>query len=328
MNGPCGAELATPWMVLLWLLLPAHLSASAALIQVRGTPLASGSVTGQVSVGLERAKDGDTPVLRLRTERGALVAFLVDTGASSTLITPALTQRLGLSSQAVPPEAFALAGAGTDCAELQPRRARLPLLRLDGRGGRLLISGSEALVLPVPGLPAGIDGVLGAPVLRQLPLWIDPAANQLSLGAAALRAADRQTKARPRLELPLRWEKGVPLLVLWGARGPLPALADTGAEGLFVTPELAARLQPRGPTQPVRLSGFCGEQPASLVQLAGLRLEPGPVGAGPFAPFAAIVTRNPVFAALGVEVILGQELLRNRLQLWQLDQNPPLLSLW
>lgn len=45
-------------------------------------------------MGLERAKDGDTPVLRFRTERGALVAFLVDTGAFSTLITPALKASL------------------------------------------------------------------------------------------------------------------------------------------------------------------------------------------------------------------------------------------
>ncbi|MCT0200370.1 aspartyl protease family protein [Synechococcus sp. CS-1325] len=332
MNGTSCGPTAQGWSVALLLLLPASsLPAAAALIQVRGIPLAGGIVTGQVSVPLERAEGGDAPVLRFRTERGAMVALLVDTGASSTLVSPDLAKRLGLRSQLVPPEAFGLAGAGADCAELQPRRARLPLLRLDGQGGQLQIRGSDALVLAVPGLPAGIDGVLGAPLLRQLPLWIDPTTNQLSLGGAALRAAERKARARAPLELPLRWEKGVPLLVLWGASGPLPALADTGAEGLFVTPELAARLQPLGSVQAVRLSGFCGEQPASLVRLAGLRLEPGPPGAAPQAPFApleAIVTRNPVFAALGVEAIVGQELLRDRIQLWRLEQMPPVLSLW
>lgn len=118
---------------------------------------------------LERATGGDTPVLRFRTDRGAVVGFLVDTGASSSLITPAAAGRLGLASQPMPPQAFALAGAGNDCAELRPRRARLPMLRLDGQGPRLLISGSEALVLPVPGLPSGIDGVLGAPCSGSFP---------------------------------------------------------------------------------------------------------------------------------------------------------------
>jgi hypothetical protein len=317
------------WNALPLLLIPVGaLPATAALIQVRGTPLAGGTATGQATVRLERAQGGDTPVLRFRTDRGAEVAFLVDTGASSSLITPAAAQRLGLASQPVPPQAFALAGGGTGCAQLRPRRARLPLLRLEGQGERLLISGSETLVLPVPGLPAGIDGVLGAPLLRQFPLWIDPAANQISLGASALRAAERQTLLRLPLSLPLRWKQGVPLLDLGGSVGPVPALADTGAEGLFVTPALAARLQPLGASQPVRLSGFCGEQPASQVLLAGLRLEPGPAERSPLSPFEAIVTRNPIFAALGVEVILGQELLRHRIQLWRLEQAPPVLSLW
>jgi len=321
--------MALRWTALFLLLFPAAaLPTQAALIQVRGTPLAGGTPTGQATVKLERATGGDTPVLRFRTDRGAVVGFLVDTGASSSLITPAAAGRLGLASQPMPPQAFALAGAGNDCAELLPRRARLPMLRLDGQGARLLISGIEALVLPVPGLPSGIDGVLGAPLLRQLPLWIDPSANQLSLGAAALQAAERQSRLRGPLSLPLRWQKGVPLLNLAAASGPVAALADTGAEGLFVTPQLAARLQPRGAGQPVRLSGFCGEQPASQVRLSGLRLEPGPAGGTPFAPFEAIVTRNPIFAALGVEAILGQELLSDRIQLWRLEQTPPTLSLW
>ena len=304
------------------------LPATAALIQVRGTPLSGGTATGQASLPLERAQGGDTPVLRFRTDRGVAVAFLVDTGASSSLITPGAAQRLSLASEPVPPQAFALAGAGTECAQLRPRRARLPVLRLEGQGERLLISGSEALVLPVPGLPAGIDGVLGAPVLRRFPLWIDPAANRISLGTSALRAAERQARLGRPLSLPLRWKQGVPLLDLGGSLGPVPTLADTGAEGLFVTPELAARLKPLGGSQPVRLSGFCGEQPAKRMRLAGLGLEPGSAGQGPLAPSEAIITRNPIFAALGVEAILGQELLRHRLQLWRLEQTPPVLSLW
>jgi hypothetical protein len=42
----------------------------------------------------------------------------------------------------------------------------------------------------------------------------------------------------------------------------------------------------------------------------------------------AIILANPVFALLGVEAIVGQELLRARRQLWRLDAVPPRLELW
>jgi hypothetical protein len=42
----------------------------------------------------------------------------------------------------------------------------------------------------------------------------------------------------------------------------------------------------------------------------------------------AILTENPIFTELGVEAIVGQELLRQRRQLWRLDSQPPMLTLW
>jgi hypothetical protein len=103
-----------------------------------------------------------------------------------------------------------------------------------------------------------------------------------------------------------------------------------GAEGLFLTPALAVRLPLQGRSTPLRLTGFCGEQTASRVRLAGLGL-PGsaPRGATDLAaPLEGIVTVNPIFQALGVEAIVGQELFRRRSQLWRLDATPPRLRLW
>lgn len=42
--------------------------------------------------------------------------------------------------------------------------------------------------------------------------------------------------------VPLRWHQGVPLLGLRTPLGVVPALADTGAEGLFARRELARLL--------------------------------------------------------------------------------------
>ena len=312
--------------------LPGADARPAALIQLRGAPLAGGEATGSVTLPLQRPPGGDTPLLVFRASGGP-VRLLLDTGASSTMVTPDLVGRLDLPTLAVPAGGFDLAGGGSACAELRPRRTLLPPLELrderDGQG-RLRLVGAEALVMPVGALPDGVDGVLGAPSLRRLPLHVDPLRARLSLGAAALEAAAAMPP--PRLRIPLRWRKGVPLLTLTSVAGPVEALADTGAEGLFLHPDLAARLHPLGPVRPVRLVGFCGEQAVQRRPFTGLALPgeplPGAVEGMPVRPLEGVITENPIFAQLGVEAIVGQELLRQRPQLWRLDLAPPRLELW
>lgn len=211
-----------------------------------------------------------------------LAASLLDTGASATLVTPQAAARLALASTLVGSEGLELAGAGSGCQPLSPRRTPLPPLELQGSGGPLRIRGVQALVMPVAALPPGIDGVLGAPSLRRLPFLVDPTAGRLHLGAAAL----PQQRQPPRGRWRLQWRRGVPLLPVAGPAGLQPAPLDTGAEGLFLTPGLAAR------------------------------------------PLTAIVTENPIFSQLAVELIVGQELLRDRRQRWRLDRQPPTLEVW
>lgn len=318
----------------------------AALIQVRGQPLSGGTPSGSAELPLERAAGGDTPVLTFRTARGWM-RLLLDTGATSTMVTPELERRLGLPTSALPPEAFALAGGGDGCDNLRPRRSRLPDLELVSTPGlgSLRLSGVEALVLPAAALPAGVDGVLGAPSLRRLPVWIDPQAGRLAFGAAALRqsvgVAALGGSPRPAVassvppgpqRLGLRWRQGVPVLGLRTPIGEVDALADTGAEGVFLSRGFGSRLPLNGLGRTLRLVGFCGEQPVVLHELTGFSLsgdgEPAPQPRGrDQQPIAVILTSNPIFRVLGVEAIVGQELLRQRRQLWRLDLDPPQLEL-
>jgi hypothetical protein len=365
---------------------PAH-----ALIQLAGQPLSGGRSRGTVSLPLERAEGGHTPVLDfqvagvgappgsgaaaaspgpapLHRRQGTRIRLLLDTGATSTMVTPELAERLSLVRRPLPAGTFGLAGGGHGCADLNPQRTRLPDLLLrdpaapPGTPG-LSLEGVEALVLPVRALPAGVDGVLGAPSLRLLPIRIDPSLGRIALGAAALDqlpfalspsssatptarsstprdpqpTAPATTRSRPQ-RVPLWWHRGVPLLQLSTSVGPVQALADTAAEGLFLQPALAARLRPLGPAQPLRLVGFCGEQRVERRLYAGLGLGPGSGGlaATPGSPspgdgpagVEGIVTDNPIFEQLGVEAILGQELLHRHRQLWRLDQARPELLLW
>ena len=392
---------------------PAMAAASApahALIQLAGQPLSGGRSWGSASLPLERAEGGHTPVLDFQVSgtgaaagQGARIRLLLDTGATSTMVTPELAERLALERRPLPSGAFDLAGGGHGCAGLNPQRTRLPALVLRDPAAApgtpaLSLEGVEALVLPVAALPAGVDGVLGAPSLRLLPIRIDPSLGRLELGAMALdqlpfpltpsssaappapsfarlnpqanpwpssaatsspsssatvstdlakgsATSSANPSATPRSRpqrVPLWWHRGVPLLQLRTSVGPVRALADTGAEGLFLRPALAARLRPLGPAQPLRLVGFCGEQRVERRRFAGLGLGPGPgpvpggyasdsgspsAGDGP-AGVEGIVTDNPIFEQLGVEAILGQELLHRHRQLWRLDQARPELLLW
>jgi hypothetical protein len=248
------------------------------------------------------------------------VRLLLDTGATSSMVRPELAARLGLRPIPLAPGAFRLAGGGADCQSLRPQRLPLPPLRMGG----LSLVGMEALMLPVAALPAGVDGVLGVPSLRLLPVAVDPLAQRLSLGPAALRPQPRQI-------LPLRWHRGVPLLSLITVAGRVEALADTGAEGLFLSPALAARLHPLNQAESLAMVGFCGTQTVRRQTFAGVAFALEPLALGPAAleqPREGIITENPIFSQLGVGAIVGQELLRQRPQLWRLDLQEPRLELW
>jgi predicted aspartyl protease len=325
---------------------PVSAQSLTALIQVQGQPLAGGRVSGSAVVPLERARGGDTPVLTFATDLGP-VSLLLDTGATSSMVRPELAARLGLRPIPLAPGAFRLAGGGADCQSLRPQRLTLPPLRM----GDLRLVGVEALMLPVAALPAGVDGVLGVPSLRLLPVAVDPMVQRLSLGPGALRP--QGPGPQPRQILPLRWHRGVPLLSLITVAGRVEALADTGAEGLFLSPALAERLHPLNQAESLAMVGFCGTQTVRRQTFAGVAFAP-PVSAShglpdsrqpavlapggqeraalePAAleqPREGIITENPIFSQLGVAAIVGQELLRQRPQLWRLDLKEPRLELW
>ena len=302
-----------------WGMAPVSAQSLTALIQVQGQPLAGGRVSGSAVVPLERARGGDTPVLTFTTDLGP-VRLLLDTGATSSMVRPELAARLGLRPIPLAPGAFRLAGGGADCQSLRPQRLPLPPLRM----GDLRLLGVEALMLPVAALPEGVDGVLGVPSLRLLPVAVDPLAQRLSLGPLALGSLALRPQARQ--TLPLRWFQGLPLVGLQTPAGRVEALADTGAEGLFLSPALAARLHPLNQAETVAMVGFCGTQTVRRQTFAGVAfaLEPAALEQ----PREGIITENPIFSQLGVEAIVGQELLRQRPQLWRLDLQEPRLELW
>ncbi len=185
-----------------------------------------------VAAGVARAQDsGPVPLERLYTsdvgvlftvaveiggERGR---WLVDTGASRHLVTPAFARRLGLRE-------LGRSGADTAFGTLHGPEVALPSLRL----GQRRLDGQRALVVDVPALAgpatAGIDGVLGAPALLDGALDLDLAASVLRTRADAPAGCDA-----PRAALPLELRRGLPVVALRVEGRIAFALIDTGYAG-------------------------------------------------------------------------------------------------
>jgi hypothetical protein len=185
-----------------------------------GRPALAASEAAAVPLQLLRTGDiGGLPWIELELQ-GARTRWLVDSGASSALVAPALAERLKL--QALSPLRVAMAGGVQT----------LPRYRLPALPGADAVADMPAIALDLQTLlgDAGgrFDGALGAPWLRQRITRFDFAAGQLRWSG---------TPAIPHgaAVLPLHWDQGLPVLSLaLGSRAPEGFVFDTGNAGALV----------------------------------------------------------------------------------------------
>jgi predicted aspartyl protease len=242
--------------------------------------------------------------------------FLLDTGASTSLITPALAEHLGSRGQVVPPEQLELAMAGDRCPQLQARLHRLPSLRV----GLAETQGLTALALAGSLIPPGVAGILGWDFLGGYRWQLDPQQRLLYLQAQQPRAWDT-----PKGAIALIPRAGVYLApVSIAGQGPFLMLVDTGAESTFISQRVAAQVLRGSQQQAVTVLGFCGQESATLATLPSLQL-----GQHRIQDLEAVVLgESAILQSLNVDGILGQNVLNRFVQTWaaggNLDQRPVL----
>jgi hypothetical protein len=192
------------------------------------------AATGAVAAGAASAQPDElasAPLHRLPTgDLGALVAVdaqlrgtplrcLIDSGASSAVISPRVARELRL--EVIDRRRVATAGG-----VMQLERVALPGLEI----GALRLAADSALVLDLGAqlgdAGAGIDGLIGAPSLRERITRFDLAGGRVSWHARA--------EARGAV-WPLRWDQGLPVVNLaLGDREDATFLFDTGNAGALV----------------------------------------------------------------------------------------------
>ena len=178
---------------------------------------------------------GGHPVVTVSVN-GEPVSMLLDTGADTTVVTPALAARLGLRVQAAAGDVATGLGGGAGV----PVATATARVGLTGRPARQRI-----LVLDLPGATGPIAGLAGVDILSGFDLDLDLPGGQVLLRRTASSCTDRDAPPWPGLpaeRLPVRItpRNRVLVPVTLGAL-EVQAVLDTGVDGPILARDAAMR---------------------------------------------------------------------------------------
>jgi predicted aspartyl protease len=280
-----------------------------AIVQLRDLQLPSPQVKGQATLPLQPLADSRSFTLTL-TSGGETGTFVLDTGASTTIISSDWVRRLGLRGQPIPRQKFDLAMAGDDCPALNATLHQLPRMGIAG----VEVKGLPALEFSKAFLPDGIAGVLGMNLLNQFDLKVNPQSRQLQL---------LPVSRGPLIGVPLEQKLGVMYAqVKINGQGPFRFLLDTGADSVFMSQQLAQQLKlDQLPRQPLNVLGFCGLEKAEQVTLAQVELQQHRQ-----TNLEGIILSSPIMSRLQVDGILGQAFFNHYSQHWRFSDGGSTLN--
>jgi predicted aspartyl protease len=310
-----------------WATQPPEDQSLKAIVQLRDLKLAPPQVQGQATLPLQLLPDSRAFTLSMRTGNQS-GQFLVDTGASTSIMASELVQGLKLTGKPIPANQLSLAVAGDRCPPIQARWYRMPSL-LPMPGTRLAnpnlppppqnqinglqINGLQAIEFSRKILPGGISGVLGTDVLGQFDLKINPASPSLQfLPPSRLPVAD-QNRA-----ISLQRKLGVMIAqIKINGVGPFKVMLDTGADSVFISPRLAEQIQ-ADPLlrQPIEVLGFCGLEKAEKLMLSQVEMTSGQQTYQQ-SNLEGIILTSPILKLLDVDGIVGQSFLAQYQQHWR-----------
>lgn len=289
-----------------------------AIVQLEGLALPKPLVSGRGTVPLgllEQSRGVYTLELSIGGQMGdhnpVLGRFLFDTGASTTLLSAPLRQRLGLVGTPVGTDNLSYAVAGKHCPALTATRLPLQSLQIQDVRVRQL----QALQFDQTLIPEGADGVLGMDVLAQFQFTVDPQARRLTL------EPPRPISPAQRLQaIPLEVRSGVMLAQLSiNGQGPFTVLVDTGADGTFISRAVAERLG-LGDRKPIQMLGFCGLEDAEQANLNQVSLQSS-LQNYLQRNLDVVITDSSVLRTLAIDGVLGQNFLNRYRQTWHLSQD-------
>ena len=282
----------------------------AAIVQLEGLNLPRPKVTGKATIPLEFLDGGKafTLTATLGEKSGN---FLLDTGASTSIIATETIRKLELTGEPVPQELLTYAVAGDECPEMKANLHRLPVLKIDN----VKVENLTGLEFTTTIMPEGLSGVLGMDILSNFDVQINPQTQELLLLPPTPIPAKNIHDT-----ILLKSKLGVMLAeVEINGNGPFIFMLDTGAESIFISQKLASQLKISvAERQEIQVQGFCGIEMAEYASLAKVKM-----GNYELTNLETVILSSPVLKLLEVDGILGQNFLNNYQQYWRFNQKKP-----
>ncbi len=269
------------------------------LLRATGTSLPRRRGTGQSRLNLMPIEN--TRLFTLPVSLGSLTEpFLLDTGATNTVIARELADQLNLQQTPIPSTLLAMGAVGDDCpdegtAAMHP----LPSVTL----GSSQVSNLLGLSLPNAFIPAQQSGALGIDFLSAYDVVLNPAVPSLELLPP--------TRLDPN-GIPLKAELGLITTEIYiNDQGPFKLGLDTGAEVMVISTSIKETLS-LSSGRPEEVIGFCGITTSELVQLEQVRILSHQVS-----QLDAVVLDNLTLELMGVDGLVGQNFLSEFQQHWR-----------
>lgn len=277
-----------------------------AIVQVKGLKIPAPRTQGSAALPLSVLPG--THVYTLQAQLQQLpTRWLVDTGASTSMVATPVVEALQLRGQPIPNQRLAFAVAGNDCANMNALLHQLPPLHLQ----QARVQGLQGLQFTSTVIPAGVSGVLGMDVLSQFDLLLHPGKTELRLLTPTPLPKDQAAQA-----IPLQKKLGVMVAQLSiNGQGPFRVLLDTAADNTFISEQVASQLQlDPASAKPIQIRGFCGLEDAVRSHLNLVKLH-----YHQRRNLEVIILSSSILKVLKVDGILGQNFLRHYQQYWRFN---------
>lgn len=267
------------------------------LFEAMGIAIPQRQRQGQTTLALQAIPRSNCFSLPVKL-KGYTGQFLLDTGATHTIINTILGKQLGLPLQDYPPNLTQGLAFGNG---KKTQVGIYPALTLSIKDAS--VQQIHPLGMAKQAMLHNLSGILGLDFLSQFDMVIDP--------------RHRQIQLLP----PTSQKEGIPLIgkggwltvqVLINGQGPFTFALDTGATQTILSPKLAAQLALSPSAKPVQLQGLLGTEAAQPTQLDSIQIGPHQT-----TQLDALIIASPLIARMQVDGLIGQNFLNQYQQHWR-----------
>lgn len=240
---------------------------------------------------------------------GQPFSFILDTGTGNSVIDRQVARRLRLQGSGLPPQMLGNFVFGQQKPDNEVKVYSLPPLRV----GNAQVNGLFGVGLSTEMLPFRTGGILGLNFLSQFDMVLNPQTKRLSLLNAS--------KPVPQ-DIPLKGRFGVMITpsVFINDQGPFTFLVDTGAAMTILSDRLAEKLALVVDTKDdVQFGGLGGHEKARQAQLEMLKIQSHKIP-----NLNVLVLNSKLLQTLGVDGVIGQDILNRYIQHWRFGRSGPL----